>query len=403
LEGTEHVTTGSFVKCSKCGHANESNKKFCPKCGAPVIASASISKPLATTDSLETPTGSTVVQVKSPVETSVSPLAKSPTTSQQSLKEKENVLAQETRQESIRSLIESALIQGEYTQSIRKDVTEKGIEIGLSEEEVASLLIRLLKEKGFTPEKKNSNDQLSVKWYSAEKKKSIEQSHTEELKEKGYKSAGDFDTGNELMVERKTNSAIKPRSLPNLKWILIGAVLLLVAAAVFVSLYLFSQKKNERPVVVQPQISKNVMPTNSTNDSARILALDALRNGTDLSVTVSKIPKLKKVVEAAKELADVSPRYQEQVTTAENTLSSAMQNRDKNLLAYFGKVVELCRYKTEQISYAMSVINNGDLTLREKKVIELLIKHVDSLSKNTENDPTKLLSDFNMQFNDFVD
>jgi len=137
--------------------------------------------------------------------------------------------------------------------------------------------------------------------------------------------------------------------------------------------------------------------------SARILALDALRKGTDLSVTISKIPKLEKVLEGARDLGKISPRYQEQIAMAEKTVSTAHKDRDNCLLAYFGKVVELSHYTPEQISYAMSAINNGDLTLRQKKVMELLTKHVDYLSKNMEPDPTKLLSDFNMQFNDFVD
>ena len=183
------------------------------------------------------------------------------------------------------------------------------------------------------------------------------------------------------------SSPPEPGPIPkpnNLKWIIVAVVLV----AVVISGYLFFHKKDTPP---------------PPNDSARILALDALRMGTDLSVTISNIPRLEKNLKGAKELGDISPRYQEQVTMAENTLKSALKNRDKNLLAYFGKVVELRRYKTDQISYAMRIINNGDRTLREKKVIELLTKHVDYLSKNKETDPKKLLSDFNMQFSDFVD
>jgi hypothetical protein len=360
----------------------------------------------------------------------------------------------ETIREELDSLIDEILSAEEFEPEDIEKLKDKGNQSGYSEEQLLIHVEKKLLEKGFIPdpdadikETATVNERLSVGWKTYEKNLEVsigklrnalddqlkgvyspndyaniaksatgflkrddlklKETLVSYLKEKGFKPVGEFEAGNDLTVEWRNDSVIKPKpvSLPNsnLKWIIIGVVLLLVVAAVSVSLYLFSQKKNERPVVVQPQISKNVTPTYGTHDSTRILALDALRNGTDLSVTVSKIPKLEKVVEAAKELGEVSPRYKEQVTTAENTLGSALKNRDKNLLAYFGKVVELRRYKTDQISYAMRLINNGDRTLREKKVIELLTKHVDYLSKNTEPDPTKLLSDFNMQFNDFVD
>lgn len=184
----------------------------------------------------------------------------------------------------------------------------------------------------------------------------------------------------------------------NLKWIIVAVVLV----AVSISLYLFFHKKDGVPVIPN-KISESETLIDGRKASARILALDALRKGTDLSVTISKIPKLEKVLEGARDLGKISPRYQEQIAMAEKTVSTAHKDRDNCLLAYFGKVAELGHFTPEQISYARGVINNGDLTLREKKVMELLTKHVDYLNKNTETDPTKLLSDFNMHFNDFVD
>ena len=184
----------------------------------------------------------------------------------------------------------------------------------------------------------------------------------------------------------------------NLKWIIVAVVLV----AVSISMYLFFYKKDDVPVIPN-KISEPEKLIDGKKASARILALDALRKGTDFSVTISKIPKLEKMLKGARDLGKISPRYQEQIAMAEKTVSDAHKNRDNCLLAYFGKVVELSHYTPEQISYANGIINNGDLTLREKKVMELLTKHVDYLSKNTEIDPTKLLSDFNMQFIDFVD
>jgi ribosomal protein L40E len=413
-----------------------------------------LSKLLATTGSSVTSTESTVVQDKSPMESSaVVPPVENQAVEQQSTEKSGEQPDIETIREELDSLIDEILSAEEFEPEDIEKLKDKGNQSGYSEEQLLIYLEKKLLEKGFIPdpdadikETATINERLSVSWKTYEKHlensvnkfrnvlddqlkgvynpgdyKKIAGSATgflkrdevnlkmtliDYLKEKGFKPVGEFEAGNDLTVEWRTDSVRKPKpvSLPNsnLKWIIIGIVLLVVVVAVSVSVYIFSQKKNEKPVV-QPQTSNNVTPAYGTHDSTRILALDALRIGTDLSVTVSKIPKLEKVVEAAKELGQVSPRYQEQVTTAENTLDSALKNRDKNLLAYFGKVVELSRYTPEQISYAMGVINNGDLTLREKKVIELLTKHIDYLRENKENDPTKLLSDFNIQFNDFVD
>lgn len=201
------------------------------------------------------------------------------------------------------------------------------------------------------------------------------------------------------VVSSPPEPGLKPKP-NNLKWIIIAVLV----AAVSISGYLFLHKNGTGPDGPQKGGSQKGSKTKyNKNDSARIVALDALRNGTDLSTTISKIPKLENMLKGARDLGKISPRYQEQIAMAEKTVSSAHKNRDDCLLAYLGKVVELRRYTPEQISYAMSVINNGDLTLRQKKVMELLTKHVDYLSKNTEPNPTKLLSDFNMQFNDFVD
>jgi len=437
-----------IIECPKCGHVNEPSKKFCPKCGTP------ISKLLTTTDSIVTPTESTVVEDKSPVESSaVVPPAENQTVEQQSTEKSVEKPDIETIRKELDSLIDEILSTEEFEPKDIEKLKEKSNQIGYTEEQLLIYVEKKLLEKGFIPdpdadikERATVNETLSVGWKTYEKNLEVSigkfrntldnqlkgvynpndyakiaefatgflrrddfklrETIVSYLKEKGFKPVGEFEAGNDLTVGWKTGSVIKskPISLPNsnLKWIVVGIILLVVVAVVSVSLYLFSQKKNERPIV-QSQISKNVTPTYGTQDSTRILALDALRCGTDLSVTVSKIPKLKKVVDAAKELGEISPRYQEQVTTAENTLDSALKNRDKDLLAYFGKVVELSRYTPEQISYAMGIISNGDRTLREKKVMELLTKHVDYLRVKNENDPKKLLSDFNIQFNDFVD
>lgn len=138
-------------------------------------------------------------------------------------------------------------------------------------------------------------------------------------------------------------------------------------------------------------------------DSARIAAQDALRKGTDLSLTISKLPKLEKVLDAAKQLGDISPRYQEQIASAQSTVSAARDDRDKSVMAYIGKVTELGRYTPDQISYAMTIIQRGDLAPREKIVAELLQNHVSSSYNSSKSNTKRTLSDFTTRFNDFID
>lgn len=359
----------------------------------------------------------------------------------------------------INFLIENILSSGEFTPEDMQQLKAKAEKTGFSEEQLLIDLENKLLEKGMIPdpeadiqEATSIEERLSVNWKTYDKhlESSINKFHSileglvkeaynpidyskiassatgflrrdefkiketliSYLKEKGFKPVGEYETGNDLKVAWRTNSAIKPTpsSSPkfNLKFIMIGVASLFVLVAVSVSMYLFFFKKDNLPLAEQ-KISESVTakptqtPAQSSHDSARILALDALRAGTDLSVTISKIPKLVKVVEAAKELGQISPRYQEQVTSAENTLNSAQKNRDRDLMTYYGKVVELSRYTQEQISYAMGLINNGDLALREKKVIELLTKHIEYLQKNANGDPKTIMSDFNQQFDDYVD
>ncbi len=141
----------------------------------------------------------------------------------------------------------------------------------------------------------------------------------------------------------------------------------------------------------------------SKRETARILALEALRQGTNLSVTICNLPKFEKVLQAAKQLQAISPRYQDQVVSAESTISNARNARDQSLMAYVNKVLELGRYTPEQVSYAMDTIKNGDPAPREKIVAELLASHVNDLRNNPKPDPVKMLSNFTHRFNNFVD
>ena len=201
---------------------------------------------------------------------------------------------------------------------------------------------------------------------------------------------------------------VPPQAPKFWKWVAVAALLVVVFAG-----YRFSHKKAGAapdPSVSQgssgpasPASTPASEPGQGKKDSARVVAQDALRKGTDLSLTVSKIPKLVKVLEAAKQLGDISPRYQEQVASAESTVSSARRDLNRGVLAYIGKIAELESYSPEQKSYAMQIILKGDLAPREKVVAELLQKHADSSRNGSKLGPKKMLNDFTSRFNDFTD
>ena len=204
------------------------------------------------------------------------------------------------------------------------------------------------------------------------------------------------------------------------KWIAVAALLVVVIAG-----YLLSHRQGAPPektvhtepsqgteVVAQrppvgipsePKRSVNAAQNQGQRESARGIAIEALRQGTDLSVAITKLPKLEKVRQAAQSLVEISPRYQEQVDTAETTVKNTSKTRDSCLMAYINKVTELGQYSPEQISYAMGVIQNGEQGPREKIVSDLLATHVISLRKNTKVNSKKLLSDFIKRFSNFVD
>lgn len=175
------------------------------------------------------------------------------------------------------------------------------------------------------------------------------------------------------------------------KWIAIAAIIII---AVLSGYLYFRPKDYGRPVTENKEITKQV---------ARVVALDALRAGTDLSVTFSKLPKVESVLESAKKLVEISPRYQDQVDSAQKTVTSAYAKRDKQLLTYISKMLELKRYKEEQVVYALDLIQNGDITEREKLVARLIKNETNQLFKKGKVDSAKILAEFKDTFNDYAD
>lgn len=71
--------------------------------------------------------------------------------------------------DTLRSEISSLLGAGKYAPDIRGAIRQKGKAIGISEAAADSLLLEVLKEKGFSPVEDGTNDPLAVKWCTAER------------------------------------------------------------------------------------------------------------------------------------------------------------------------------------------------------------------------------------------
>lgn len=161
------------VKCKKCNNPIYGPVKYCPFCGA------------------------VFVSVTAP-------------------SEKQNL-------DALRSEINSALTQGEYTPDFRQFINKKGKNMGISEESSDILLLEVLKEKKFIPDRVNTHDPLSECWYSAEKKEknidkpeqppeTIKYESPKEEKREEVKQPGSTLTGPDTMPPTVTSFSIPSTS-----------------------------------------------------------------------------------------------------------------------------------------------------------------------------------------------
>jgi hypothetical protein len=156
---------------------------------------------------------------------------------------------------------------------------------------------------------------------------------------------------------------------------------------------------------VKPAPISTPPPLSTPNQCAtvRTLASECQTHGTDLSKIITKLPKHEKTLAAAKKLVEISPRYQEQFSSAEKTFNDARDNRDKHLMAYMGKLFELSRHSPKDLDCAMKLIQSGDLTPREKMVTDMLFNHVKLIQKTPKVEPSTLLENFVEKFEQFID
>jgi len=109
------------------------------------------------------------------------------------------------------------------------------------------------------------------------------------------------------------------------------------------------------------------------------------------------------VLESARELVKVSPRYQEDLTIAENTYNNARENREKRIDSYLNEIQNLSKaFSSKQITDATEV-SQERLSERQKISLELAKEHLRLLHDGYSIDKKMILNDFSKRFEGFVD
>lgn len=138
-------------------------------------------------------------------------------------------------------------------------------------------------------------------------------------------------------------------------------------------------------------------------ESARSLAQDAARNGVNLSVYLSRLERLAVTLASAKELAEISTRYQEQVAAVEASMRELDKAAREQLQGYRDKIAQLGEYEASYIEYAFTSLEAKEPPKRERAVLELLKLHVDEFGEQRRADVELWLEAFRKRFEGFSD
>ncbi|WP_412851366.1 SUMF1/EgtB/PvdO family nonheme iron enzyme [Ectothiorhodospira shaposhnikovii] len=138
-------------------------------------------------------------------------------------------------------------------------------------------------------------------------------------------------------------------------------------------------------------------------ESARSLAQDAARNGVNLSVYLSRLQRLEGSLETARRLAELSTRYQEQVTAVEASIRDLDEAARAQLQGYRDKVSTLGDYEPAYIEQAFAALAARETPRREQVVLELLKTHAEDFNEQRRADLDLWLEDYRARFRDFTD
>lgn len=177
----------------------------------------------------------------------------------------------------------------------------------------------------------------------------------------------------------------------NQKWI--AAAVGIVVLVVLIFLYTGKEGPGENKNDIDRGDTGSSLPA-SACEAEKALALEALKEGVQLTIVMEMLPNQQSVLKAAKKLAAISERYQPQADTAERNIQRSLDKRDQAMKSYREKVGKLSRAKLENISCALDGIRESAADSREKMVAGLLASHVKDLRKGGKPDKGKWLSEF---------
>ena len=138
-------------------------------------------------------------------------------------------------------------------------------------------------------------------------------------------------------------------------------------------------------------------------ESARSLAQDAARNGVNLSVYLSRLARLTDTLALAKELAETSTRYQEQVAAVEKSIGELEGALGEQMNGYKDKIGTLGGYEKAHIDFAFTELEAREMTKRERLVMKLLKGHAQGFAEQRRADTDLWLEEFRKGFAEFSD
>lgn len=138
-------------------------------------------------------------------------------------------------------------------------------------------------------------------------------------------------------------------------------------------------------------------------ESARSLAQDAARNGVNLSVYLSRLARLTDTLALARELAETSSRYQEQVAAVEKSMGELETALAEQMQGYRDKIGTLGEYEKAYIDFAFTELEGREMTKRERLVMKLLKGHAESFAEERRADTDLWLDEYRKGFAEFSD
>ncbi len=138
-------------------------------------------------------------------------------------------------------------------------------------------------------------------------------------------------------------------------------------------------------------------------ESARSLLQDAARNGTNLSIYLTKQARLQGALESARKLLEISTRYQAQVSQVEQSLAENQTAADEQFTAYVEKIGQLGDYDPDYADGAFMAMGERRLSARESKVLEIAARHVAQFHERRNTDKTAWRSELDETFREFND